>query len=111
MRRAVALLAACALAAVAAGPVLAARTVRLHLGDDVELTGRSGARAGAKHRALGFVFITASWNGHRRYVVATPHTDRDGRFTARFKPSHRGRYAVRILTPDGTLTRVLFLVT
>jgi hypothetical protein len=110
MRWPAALLAACALAVMTAGPALAARTVRLHLGDDVVLAGRSGARAGAKQRARGFVFITASWNGHRRYVVATPRTGRDGRFSARFKPSHRGRYAVRILTPDGTLTRVLFLV-
>ena len=86
------------LAAPAAGS--ASSALRIHLGDRVVLEGHTGSRPGASTRALGRVFLTASWNGDQRYVVASRRTDAGGRFRFVFAPTRRGRYEVRILTPD-----------
>ncbi len=83
-----------------------AATVRLHLGDKAVFSGRTATKrgTGSSTRATGRVYVTATWNGHARYVVAVPRTDRMGRYRAAFRPSHRGTYHVRILTPDTYVT-------
>jgi hypothetical protein len=87
----------------------ASRGLPLPLHTRVALTGQTlGSRPGQP--ATGRVFATAQWNAGPRYVVAVPSTDSSGRWRIAFHPSHRGRYTLRILTPDSGLLEYRFLV-
>jgi hypothetical protein len=85
------------------------RSLSLPLHTRVTLSGQTlGSRPG--HHVAGHVYATARWNGGSRYVVATPATDSAGRWRIGFRPSHRGDYTLRILTPDGGLLEYAFVV-
>jgi hypothetical protein len=85
------------------------RTLPLPLHTRVTLTGQTlGSRPGLHMK--GHVFATARWNQGGRYVVATPVTDSLGRWHVSFRPSHRGFYALRILTPDAAVLDYAFTV-
>ena len=75
----------------------------------VTLTGETLGSLPGHHRR-GHVFATARWNNGTRYVVATPRTDSMGRWQVTFRPSHRGFYQLRILTPDAAVFQYAFSV-
>jgi hypothetical protein len=86
-----------------------ARSLPLPLHTKVTLSGQTlGSRPG--QHVKGHVFATAQWNHGARYVVATPRTDQAGRWRVHFRPSHRGFYELRILTPDGGELQYAFVV-
>jgi hypothetical protein len=85
------------------------RSLPLPFHTRVTLTGQTlGSRPG--QHAKGHVFATARWNQGGRYVVATPLTDSLGRWRVSFRPSHRGFYRLRILTPDAAALDYAFTV-
>jgi hypothetical protein len=85
------------------------RSLPLPFHTRVTLTGQTlGSRPG--QHAKGHVFATAQWNQGGRYVVATPLTDALGRWRVSFRPSHRGFYRLRILTPDAAAFDYAFTV-
>jgi hypothetical protein len=85
------------------------RSLPLPFHTRVTLTGQTlGSRPG--QHVKGHVFATARWNQGGRYVVATPRTDSLGRWHVSFRPSHRGLYRLRILTPDAAAIDYAFTV-
>jgi hypothetical protein len=85
------------------------KTLPLPFHSHVTLTGQTlGSRAG--EHATGHVFATARWNHGAQYVVATPLTDSLGQWRVRFRPSHRGLYQLRLLTPDAAVLEYSFSV-
>jgi hypothetical protein len=103
------LLVVVALVSASAAAGRARRTLWLPFHTRVTLTGQTLGSHTGQH-ATGRVYATAQWNGGARYVVATPATDPSGHWTVRFHPSHRGDYALRILTPDGAVFDYRFVV-
>jgi hypothetical protein len=75
----------------------------------VMLSGQTLGSHPGRHRT-GHVFATAQWNHGGRYVVATPRTDAQGEWRVPFRPSHRGFYKLRILTPDSAVLEYAFTV-
>lgn len=85
------------------------RSLPLPLHTRVTLTGQTlGSRPG--QHVKGHVFATARWDQGARYVVAAPLTDSLGRWRVSFRPSHRGSYKLRILTPDAAVLEYAFTV-
>ena len=87
----------------------ASRGLPLPLHTRVTLSGQTLGSHPARHET-GRVFATARWKSGAQYVVATPTTDSSGRWAIHFRPSHRGPYTLRILTPDGGVLDYAFLV-
>ncbi len=91
-----------ALLLVSAAPAGAAHVVRIELHSQVDFSGRTGSVIGTSSavRATGKVLVSARLDHGPWYVVMQTATDAAGRYRARFKPSHRGVYTVRLATPD-----------
>jgi NADPH-dependent ferric siderophore reductase len=75
----------------------------------VTVSGQTLGSLSGRH-VTGHVFVTAQWNSGNRYVVAAPRTDAAGRWTINFRPSHRGDYTMRIVTPDAGVLEYAFVV-
>jgi hypothetical protein len=77
-------------------------TYKLDLGGYLVFSGQTGSGSSREgpRRAAGRVFVTATWNAHPRYTVAAPLTDGAGRYRFVFKPTRRGTYRLRVVTPD-----------
>ncbi len=98
-----------ALVAATSSAAHAGRSLLLPLHTRVTFSGQTLGSFPSLH-ATGRVFATARWNQGARYVVAAPSTDSSGRWSVTFRPSHRGGYTFRILTPDGGVFGYTFIV-
>jgi hypothetical protein len=93
----------CALTALAvAAPAAPAKTpvTKLHVGDAFIVSGQTGSRKGQVKRAVGLVVVRGRWNNGKWFVLTTTHTDVNGNYKFRIRPSKHGVLQVLIVTPD-----------
>jgi hypothetical protein len=90
----------------ASPPAQAAHVLRIQLHTHVDFTGHTGSvvGSGSPARATGTVVVWARRGHGPWYVVMRTSTDAAGRYRARFQPTRRGTYTVRLATPDRAST-------
>jgi hypothetical protein len=104
---AAALVSATVLASVALGGGL----TTIKLGDAFTVNGQTSSAPGTRVRATGSFVASARRGAGAWYLVKKGRTDAQGHFTATIRPSLRGTYTFRLLTPDKRVITFLLRVT
>jgi hypothetical protein len=105
------------IASIAAGSASSATTLNLPnttmpLGAVYTITGQTGSAAGSGgRRATGRVILTGRLNDGPWQFVRKTMTRSDGTFRLTVKPTRRGRFELRLVTPDGRVEHVVLTVT
>jgi hypothetical protein len=85
---------------VLASPALGAHVTTLELGSTLTVSGQTSSAPGTRVRATGTFIATARRGNGPWYLVKKGRTDASGHFKATIKPSMRGSYTFRLVTPD-----------